>query len=234
MSHLTECRSLGFADLTPVTLSTSHNIIIVHAVPFIRLGLASTIADASSLTSYSISAFTTLVEADAKVSEAKSGDVIILDINAWFTLTGPSNSDKLQRIKARGSSLGVIAPIKQVNLSRLETYDLLGLIDLDAELHDVIAMVEDLAACRRHVIKEGIQTGKAPRLSRLSRRQVDVLELMTHGLSNKQIASEIGVTEGNIKYHVTKIFKKLGCNLRAQAVKVFIETSGYSNETLGN
>jgi DNA-binding NarL/FixJ family response regulator len=179
-------------------------------------------------------AFNNLVDAESTISEAKAGDVIILDINAWSTLTRPGNSDTLQRIKARGSSIGVIAPMKQVALSRLETTDLSGLIDLEAELHDIAIMVEDLAASRRHFFKEGVQSDKSPRLSLLSNRQLDILELMTHGLSNKQIANELAVTEGNIKYHVTKIFKKLGCHLRAQAVTAFIQTSECLNETSGN
>lgn len=52
----------------------------------------------------------------------------------------------------------------------------------------------------------------------LSPRQLDVLRLVSLGRSNKQIAYELGLTEGTVKLHVTAILKLLNVYNRTGAV----------------
>ena len=52
----------------------------------------------------------------------------------------------------------------------------------------------------------------------LSPRQLDVLKLIAEGKSNKQIAYELGLTEGTVKLHVTAILKTLNVYNRTGAV----------------
>ena len=52
----------------------------------------------------------------------------------------------------------------------------------------------------------------------LSPRQIDVLRLIAQGKSNKQIAFELGLTEGTVKLHVTAILKILNVYNRTGAV----------------
>ncbi len=52
----------------------------------------------------------------------------------------------------------------------------------------------------------------------LTRRQIQVLELIEKGLSNKEIARQIFCTEGTVKAHVTAILKTFGVSSRAKAV----------------
>lgn len=52
----------------------------------------------------------------------------------------------------------------------------------------------------------------------LTQRQREVLECLRLGKSNKQIAYELGLSEGTVKIHVTAIFKSLGVKNRTQAV----------------
>ena len=52
----------------------------------------------------------------------------------------------------------------------------------------------------------------------LSPREVEVIRLVSDGRSNKQIASELGITERTVKYHVSSVMSKLGADNRAQAV----------------
>jgi len=52
----------------------------------------------------------------------------------------------------------------------------------------------------------------------LSRRQLDVLQMIARGKSNKCIARTLGITPETVKTHVKNIFSKLKTRTRAQAV----------------
>ncbi len=51
----------------------------------------------------------------------------------------------------------------------------------------------------------------------LTRRQQDVLKLLSKGRSNKQIARQLGITEGTVKVHVNGVFRALGVRNRTEA-----------------
>lgn len=52
----------------------------------------------------------------------------------------------------------------------------------------------------------------------MSPRQIDVLKLMGKGMSNKQIAYDLGITEGTVKLYVTAILKIFNVYNRVSAV----------------
>ncbi|HEX2143521.1 MAG TPA: response regulator transcription factor, partial [Glycomyces sp.] len=52
----------------------------------------------------------------------------------------------------------------------------------------------------------------------LSRREVEVLEQLAAGLSNREIARALHVAPGTVKAHLNHIFRKLGATSRLQAV----------------
>jgi DNA-binding NarL/FixJ family response regulator len=51
----------------------------------------------------------------------------------------------------------------------------------------------------------------------LSKREMEVLAQLTRGLSNKEIASELGISHQTVKNHVTSILSKIGAEDRTQA-----------------
>jgi DNA-binding NarL/FixJ family response regulator len=52
----------------------------------------------------------------------------------------------------------------------------------------------------------------------LTERQSEVLALMARGKSNRDIADQLGLSEGTVKIHITAIFKALGVSSRTQAL----------------
>lgn len=52
----------------------------------------------------------------------------------------------------------------------------------------------------------------------LTDRQSQVLGLMVRGLSNREIAEQLDLSEGTVKIHATAVFKALGVNSRTQAL----------------
>jgi DNA-binding NarL/FixJ family response regulator len=55
-------------------------------------------------------------------------------------------------------------------------------------------------------------------LAQLSPREIEVLQLLSRGFSNKEIGAQLGVVEGTVKIHVANIFGKLGVSDRTQAL----------------
>lgn len=52
----------------------------------------------------------------------------------------------------------------------------------------------------------------------LTLREQELMELVAQGLSNRQIGSRLGITEGTVKRHLRNIFDKLGASSRLDAV----------------
>ena len=60
------------------------------------------------------------------------------------------------------------------------------------------------------------QRGRQVR-SELSQREREVLELVTQGMANKQIARRLGISERTVKAHLTNVFQRIGVTDRTQA-----------------
>jgi DNA-binding NarL/FixJ family response regulator len=59
--------------------------------------------------------------------------------------------------------------------------------------------------------------GRVP-LTALSPREVEILNLVAKGKSNKEIGAELAITEGTVRVHASNLLAKLHCSGRAQAV----------------
>jgi two-component system, NarL family, response regulator YdfI len=54
----------------------------------------------------------------------------------------------------------------------------------------------------------------------LSPREVEVLGMMAEGISNKEIAARLGISEHTVKFHVGQIMGKLRAGTRTEAVMI--------------
>ena len=78
----------------------------------------------------------------------------------------------------------------------------------------------------RFAVSEHVQSQPAIHrdLAVLTPRELEVLTLMGHGLSNAELATELTLSEATVKTHVARIFAKLSLRDRAQAVVLAYET----------
>jgi DNA-binding CsgD family transcriptional regulator len=51
-------------------------------------------------------------------------------------------------------------------------------------------------------------------------REVEILELIAQGLSNREIAARLYISENTVKTHSSRVFDKLGARRRTQAVRL--------------
>jgi NarL family two-component system response regulator LiaR len=54
----------------------------------------------------------------------------------------------------------------------------------------------------------------------ITRRELEVLELIAQGMSNREIAGKLYVSENTVKTHSSRVFDKLGAKRRTQAVQL--------------
>jgi DNA-binding CsgD family transcriptional regulator len=90
-----------------------------------------------------------------------------------------------------------------------------GLVNEIGESEVRLERVETEAAART---SSPLPAGGSRVHSLLTAREIEVMELLVHGSTNKQIAERFVVTEGTVKAHVTHIYRKLHAANRAEAV----------------
>lgn len=66
-------------------------------------------------------------------------------------------------------------------------------------------------------------------LRQLSRRERTLLEAMAKGLTNKELARELGISTNTVKFHLSNLYEKLSLKNRAQAVAFY-----YSSRLAGD
>src|SRR5215213_11528556 len=105
-----------------------------------------------------------------------------------------------------------------------------GFLLKDVPPEDLIAAVRVVAAgdgliaptITKRLIEQFARTApptKPPRgLDELTPREIEVLTLVARGLSNREIAHELVISEATVKTHVKRLLSKLGARDRVQAV----------------
>jgi LuxR family maltose regulon positive regulatory protein len=101
----------------------------------------------------------------------------------------------------------------QLNASQIQTgatdrfvAQLLRASSIESEQHSSApAITSDLEGC------SGTE--------RLTRIQVEILQMASAGLQNREIAQRIGMTEGSVKWYMQQIFNKIGVRKRAGALE---------------
>jgi len=79
---------------------------------------------------------------------------------------------------------------------------------MDGELWFEKALTDSIMSARRYS---------------LTRREGQLVSLLSQGLKNKEIATALNISEGTVKNHLTNIFTKLGAVDRAQALTIAVK-----------
>jgi DNA-binding CsgD family transcriptional regulator len=104
-----------------------------------------------------------------------------------------------------------------------------GWLPLDASASQIDAAVRALAAGLTvrpadDAAREGFEElSERQNHALLTPRELDVLNSISAGHSNKAIARELGISLHTVKFHIESLFRKLGARTRAEAVARALE-----------
>jgi DNA-binding NarL/FixJ family response regulator len=87
---------------------------------------------------------------------------------------------------------------------------------------ELFAAIRKVASGEGHVSKPAAESlaSRAEGAGALSDREIEVVRLMAKGLSNREIADRLFVSEATVRTHANHIFTKLGVSDRLEAVMV--------------
>lgn len=204
------------------------SIIIVHTAPLMRLGIASALRLNASLHGRMIHQGGHMHEAADVIRLARKDDIIVLDVASWSALEKDATGLR-DHVRESGAAICLIACTDESAQRLLQLRGVSGVVSPECAASELEHAIGEIADGRTH-FKHESRLAPATGMSKLSTRQVEILELMTRGLLNKQIAWELGVTEGTVKSHVSAILEKLGCDRRTQAIAAFLQSLGIGNQ----
>jgi DNA-binding NarL/FixJ family response regulator len=190
-------------------------VLVVDDHPVVRSGLGSVIAQHPEL------------ELAAEASDGRQAverfrehrpDVVLMDLR----MPGMGGVEAIRTIKSEFPDARILALTTyegDVDIHRALEAGARGYLLKDMLLTDVLTAIRAVHRGER-VIPLAVAARLAeftPRTD-LSEREVQVLQLVSRGLSNRDVANVIGRTDETVKVHLKNIFAKLGVADRTEAV----------------
>ena len=165
-----------------------------------------------------------------------SPDIVLMDLS----LPSPGGIETTQRIKREIPATGII--VLAVNEDEDSLFDAIkagaaAFILKDVGPDDLVTIIRRVAdgeflindkvfskpAVATRVLKEFRELAvygqeAAPIFAPLSPREVEILDNIAQGMTNKQVAYALSISEQTVKNHMSSILRKLAVNDRTQAV----------------
>ena len=200
-----------------VLLADDHEIV--------RLGLRSVLEGAED-----IDVVGEVATAEAAVSAAQAGgiDVILMDLRFGAGVEGTRVMGGAEATAQIRSAMAT--PPKVLVVTNYDTdADILGAIEAgavgyllkDAPPHELLSAVRSTAegdSALSPIVADRLMTRvRTPRTS-LTPRELEVLQLVAAGASNRQIGQDLMLSEATVKSHLVHIYDKLGVRSRTSAV----------------
>lgn len=98
-----------------------------------------------------------------------------------------------------------------------------GYVLKDADGRELLSAIRAVAAGGRYMHPSLEQrVAQVAQREKLNVREIQILQLMWKGLSNRDIAATLGLTAGTVRIYASHIFSKLGVKKRTEAVSVAV------------
>jgi DNA-binding NarL/FixJ family response regulator len=200
--------------------SSSIRILIVDDHPVVRAGLTSMLATQPGL---EVADSVSSGEEALDTLERQRLDIVLLDLR----MPGMNGIDTLLAIRRKA------IPVHVIVLTSYETdEDIYRAINAGAEgyllknasLREMVEAIRAVRAGNRYIPRR-IASRLAERMTRsnLTARELEILKILTKGLTNKQIGSALGISDNTVRNHINSIIEKLEVSDRTEASTTAIQ-----------
>lgn len=169
-----------------------------------------------------------------QIIDEKKPDVVLLDIN-MPQMNGLQVLEKLKNGKCRSKILILTIHNEIEYLVKAVDIGVDGYVLKDSESELLRKAIFSVYRGENYIqaelvplLKEKLENQEKdilPEESILTKRELEVLKLLTEGLFNKEIAYNLSISEKTVKNHVSNIFKKISVSDRTQAAVYAIKNS---------
>lgn len=161
-------------------------------------------------------------DGDAAVEMAKAlrPDVVIMDL--MMPRTDGAEATRLIREADDGINVLILTSFAaSADIARAVDAGASGAIVKDADNAELIDAILAVAAGGTYFSGEISRTMESDPITKdFTQKQMDVLHSITRGLSNPDIAKQLGISLNAVKQHIRAVFTKLGAANRSEAVAI--------------
>jgi DNA-binding NarL/FixJ family response regulator len=189
------------------------NILVMHDDPLLCAGLVTALRQDAALEIH-------VDSADTASPDGPPIDVVIADYSHAMRLADPAFRAAHPPLAA-ARILALTSNDREADIRRAIEAGIHGYLLLGGSLGELIEGVTTVARGVRYLGRSVAQR-MADSLTRVSltSREIEVLQLVVTGESNKAIARELRIEVGTVKAHMTAILTKLGARSRTQAAGI--------------
>lgn len=195
-------------------------VVLADDHPVTRMGLRAVLSSAHDLVL--VAECVDGKSALAKILELRP-DVAVLDLKLP-DLTGLEVLAELDEQDCRVPVLFLSAQANEEYVTQARTLGAYGFVTKDTPPDTLIRHVREVA------LRRAVWTAEQRDLFRdasirpsLSPREMEVLRALSTGASNKEIAAQLGLSDGTVRIHVSNIFAKLDVDDRTAAVTLSLK-----------
>ena len=156
----------------------------------------------------------------AKAAAALKPDVIIMDL-VMPDMDGADTTKAILKVSPDSHVLILTTFGSAADISRAFEAGATGAVTKNLSNDDLMKAIRATRDGIRYVSQEIEQSLNEDNGDiRLSPRQREVLDSITRGLSNENIATMLGISKSRVKQHLNELYEKLGAANRAEAVSI--------------
>lgn len=138
-------------------------------------------------------------------------------------MPGLDGIDLLRRLKERGFRGPVVVMTAHGDISTAVQAMKAGAVDFVEKPFDDEALLAAIGTALDGSVPPGAAIEAAARITSLSPRERQVLELLTAGKSNKEIARDLGLSSRTVEVHRARLMVHLGVGSLAEAVRLAVQ-----------
>ena len=192
-------------------------VLLVDDHPLVRAGLTALLSATEEMTVVGEAADGASA---AGLAETTRPDVVLMDLS----MPGMDGVEATRLLLAQVPSAAVVVLTSfhdQDRVTEALRAGAIGYLLKDCEPRDLVAAIRSAAAGHSPLdprIARALLPSAGPRPGdSLSAREREVLDLISTGASNRQIARALGITERTVKVHVGSLFRRIGVADRTSA-----------------